>query len=74
MVPYLKGFHLTIEMWRGGRDKDGYKLKDIDDSSLETNQSTSSLDYTRDAAHGATTIGDVAYVPYVVKLLAHGME
>jgi hypothetical protein len=20
MVPYLKGFHLTIEMWRGGRD------------------------------------------------------
>jgi hypothetical protein len=22
MVPYLKGFHLTIEMWRGGRDTD----------------------------------------------------
>ena len=20
MIPYLKGFHLTIEMWRGGRD------------------------------------------------------
>ena len=31
MVPYLKGFHLTIEMWRGGRDEEGYKLKDIDD-------------------------------------------
>ncbi len=23
MVPYLKGFHLTIEMWRGGRDAEG---------------------------------------------------
>jgi hypothetical protein len=26
MVPYLKGFHLTIEMWRGNRDEDGWKL------------------------------------------------
>ena len=26
MIPYLKGFHLTIEMWRGNRDKDGWKL------------------------------------------------
>lgn len=26
MVPYLKGFHLTIEMWRGNRDSDGWKL------------------------------------------------
>ena len=26
MVPYLKGFHLTIEMWRGGRDAEGWKL------------------------------------------------
>ena len=23
MVPYLKGFHLTIKMWRGGRDAEG---------------------------------------------------
>jgi len=23
MIPYLKGFHLTIEMWRGERDSDG---------------------------------------------------
>jgi len=27
MVPYLKGFHLTIELWCGGRDADGWKLK-----------------------------------------------
>ena len=27
MVPYLKGFHLTIEMWRGGRDPEGWKLR-----------------------------------------------
>ena len=26
MVPYLKGFHLSIEMWRGGRDAEGWKL------------------------------------------------
>ena len=26
MVLYLKGFHLTIQMWRGGRDSEGWKL------------------------------------------------
>ncbi len=26
MKPYLKGFHLTIEMWRGNRDAEGWKL------------------------------------------------
>jgi hypothetical protein len=25
MVPYLKGFHLTLDGWRGGRDNDGWK-------------------------------------------------
>ncbi len=34
MVPYLKGFHLTIEMWRGGGDPEGWKLKASDDFSL----------------------------------------
>ena len=23
MIPYLKGFHLTIEMWRGGHNPEG---------------------------------------------------
>ena len=27
MKPYLKGFHLSLEMWRGGRDHEGWKLK-----------------------------------------------
>ncbi len=27
MKPYLKGFHLTLEMWRGNRDSDGWKEK-----------------------------------------------
>ena len=27
MVPYLKGFHLSLEMWRGGRDAAARKLK-----------------------------------------------
>jgi hypothetical protein len=26
MVPYLKGFHLTIEIWQGKRDAEGWKL------------------------------------------------
>lgn len=25
MVPYLKGFHLTIKMWRGNQDYEGWK-------------------------------------------------
>jgi len=35
MIPYLKGFHLTIEMWRGGRDPEGWKLKATDDCPRE---------------------------------------
>eukprot|EP00804_Cyclotella_cryptica_P009181 CCRYP_003237-RA/>CCRYP_003237-RA protein AED:0.49 eAED:0.30 QI:0/0/0/0.75/1/1/4/0/697 len=26
LIPYVKGFHLTAEMWRGNRDADGWKL------------------------------------------------
>ena len=26
MIPYLKGFHLSLEMWRGGRDEEGWKV------------------------------------------------
>ena len=33
MVPYLKGFHLTIETWRGSRYKEGYKVKQSADTS-----------------------------------------
>ena len=36
MVPYLKGFHLTIEMWRGGRDVDGWKVKEADDCLVDS--------------------------------------
>jgi hypothetical protein len=34
MVPYLKGFHLTIEMWHGGRNSERWKLKPSNASSL----------------------------------------
>jgi len=27
MKPYLKGFHLSLETWRGGRDTKGWKIK-----------------------------------------------
>ncbi len=52
MVPYLKGFHLTIEMWRGGRDVDGWKLKEGDDSLITSLNSPGSLDMTRAGTHG----------------------
>ncbi len=35
MVPYLKRFHLTIEMWRGGRDAEGWKLPERNGDLLE---------------------------------------
>ncbi len=34
MIPYLKRFHLTIKMWWGGQDADGWKLKEGDNSSI----------------------------------------
>ena len=30
MVPYLKGFHLTIEILRGGRNYNVYNVKTVD--------------------------------------------
>jgi hypothetical protein len=26
MKPYIKGFYLLLEMWRGRRDEEGWKL------------------------------------------------
>jgi hypothetical protein len=28
MKPYLKGFHLSLEMWRGGQNEEGWKIKE----------------------------------------------
>jgi hypothetical protein len=52
MVPYLKGYHLMIEMWQGGQDADGWKLKEGDDLSIVSLQLVSSLDVSRAGAHG----------------------
>ena len=56
MKPYLKGFHLSLEMWRGGRDQEGWKLKknsliplveeeeeEVSDESLQDRGPTSGL-------------------------------
>ena len=45
MVPYLKGIHLSLETWRGGRDEEGWKvrepvLKDEEPSSTEDDDIT----------------------------------
>jgi hypothetical protein len=52
MVPYLKGFHLTIKMWRGGRDAEGWKLPVKDDDSVASGRLLSSLDATRAGRYG----------------------
>lgn len=26
LIPNIKGFHLTVEMWKGNRDEEGWKL------------------------------------------------
>ncbi len=49
MVPYLKGFHLTIKMWRGRHDAEGLKV--LDNSSIGSNLSLSSLNITRAGGH-----------------------
>ena len=50
MVPYLKGFHLTIEMWRGGRNIEGWKVQD--DASAGSSASLDSLDITKAGMRG----------------------
>jgi hypothetical protein len=52
MVPYLKEFHLTIKMWRGGQDAKGWKLPVKDDDSMASGRSLSSLDATRAGRYG----------------------
>ena len=45
MIPYLKGWHLTADHWRGGRDSEGWKLPpNKDDVSVVSNCSFSSMD------------------------------
>ena len=36
MKPYLKGFHLSLEMWRGGRDAEGWKLSAAELKEMDT--------------------------------------
>jgi hypothetical protein len=50
MIPYLKGFHLTIEMWRCGSNAEGWKMRD--DASVGSNTSLDSLDVTKAGGHG----------------------
>ncbi len=52
MVPYLKGFHLTIKMWRAGQDAEGWKLPVKDGDSMASGRSLSSLDATRAGQYG----------------------
>ena len=63
MVPYLKGFHLSIETWRGGRDEEGWKAKD--DASIVSAHTVTSLDVTRSGAHGVNLDVAASYAPDV---------
>ncbi len=44
MVPNLKGFYLTIKIWHGGWDTDGWKLKEGDDP-LSTDMDKAATDH-----------------------------
>ena len=50
--PLLKGFHLTIKMWQGGRDVDGWKMKTGDNSSVCLTSSLNSIDVTQAGSQG----------------------
>ena len=62
MVPYLKGFHLTIESWRGGRDEEGWKVKE-DEASVASVESVTEMDVTRAGDHGVNLSRAARYVP-----------
>ena len=38
LVPYLKGFHLTIKMWRGGWDEEGWKLQSGEEDTVDLDE------------------------------------
>ena len=52
LVLYLKGFHLMMKMWQGGRDVDGWKLKTGHEASVCLASSLGSLDVMRAGARG----------------------
>ena len=45
MTPYLKGLHLTMEMWRSDRDSQGWKLPRNDSSRFQIHLQDKGLDY-----------------------------
>ena len=57
----MKGFNLTIEIWRGNRDAEDWKLNETDDSSVVSAHSLTSLYATRAGAHGLDLITDATY-------------
>jgi hypothetical protein len=44
MKPYLKGFHLALETWRGGRDADGWKIRNKQEENQANTDEESSDD------------------------------
>ena len=54
---------MTIEMWRGGRDAEGWKLRETEDSSITSAHSITSLDVTRAGAHGLDLGREASYSP-----------
>ncbi len=62
MIPYLKGFHLTIEMWRGGRDSEGWKLRDGEVIAIAQDQSLDSWTELDDPSSAKTEDKDMAGV------------
>jgi hypothetical protein len=62
MKPYLKGFHLSLETWRGGHDSEGWKLpkqrEQGETKSTETTTSDNFLDLKLDLLTHSLISGD----------------
>jgi hypothetical protein len=63
MVLYLKGFHLRIKMWWGGRDADSWKLKEGNGSLIGSLQTVGTLDISMAGAHGMDMDTAALYSP-----------
>ena len=63
MVPYLKGIHLTLEMWRGGRDAEGWKLKPTPASSSLPTEEDSKVELEVDAQEDAALLDTKTIAP-----------
>ena len=64
MKPYLKGFHLSLETWQGGRDKEGWKaLAEATQAGVSKEEGPVALSYMKLLLLTQTTSGWDVFAP-----------